>query len=149
MAIRKSLAALLVASVLMPPGVHAVTIVECVDEDGNRTFANRCPPGFTEAAKRDVSTGAKSKPEPQPVVLYTVEACPVCDLVRLELEQRDIPFTEKQATTVEVQEEIKALSGELMLPVTKIGDAHLVGFDESRMRQMLEDAGHGEDADSS
>ncbi|NNE39171.1 MAG: glutaredoxin family protein, partial [Gammaproteobacteria bacterium] len=107
----------------------AVTIVECEDANGDRTFQATCPPGTTQVDQREINTGVlTSASESQGNVtiratLYSVPECVVCGDVKEFLESRDVIVTEKDASNEQlIQEELKALTGVLRVPVVVIGD---------------------------
>lgn len=120
-----------------------------VDEDGNVTYQDQPPPddsgqvqSFEESP--DQSADAQQRPAMPDVevTLYSIEICDACDLVRNLLNDRGLPFTEKDAEDdVEVQEELREVSGVLSVPVLTIGDEVLTGFNRELILRVLEDAG--------
>jgi glutaredoxin len=78
-----------------------------------------------------------------PVTLYTVTDCDACDLVRMQLQNRDVPYTEKDsATDVEVQTELKAKAGTLSVPTVTIGNQVLSGYNKMALDNALDEVGY-------
>jgi len=135
---------------LLGPAAQAVTIVQCEDAEGNRTYQEKCPPGSKVVGTKSIYTGPKdSAPdlealqEEYPVVLYSVETCDACDLVRNYLKNRGIPFSEKSVgDDAELQEELIARTGELSVPVVTIGDEVVEGYNKPVLKGKLDEVGY-------
>ena len=117
-----------------------------VDEDGNITYQDRPPPGDPGQVETFIDgTGVAETESALPdvdVVLYAIEVCDVCDLVRNLLDERGVPFEEKSAdNNPEVQAELKEVSGLLSVPVLVIGEEVLKGYNKDLMLKVLEHAG--------
>ncbi len=82
--------------------------------------------------------------------LYTTSECgSPCDRVRQYLTERNISITEKNATDDwDVQNEIKQLTGELKVPIAKIGDNTVTGYNEAALGMALSAAGYSEPGDT-
>lgn len=127
-----------------------------VDEDGNVTYQDQPPPddsgqvqAFDESP--DESTGgAQGAALPDvDLTLYSIEVCDACDLVRNLLNERGLPFTEKDAENdAAVQEELREVSGALSVPALAIGDEVLTGFNRELILRVLEDYGFPTSADA-
>jgi len=116
-----------------------------VDEDGNVTYQDRPPP---EASDQMQTFGGSAETDPAAALqdvaltLYTKQQCDACDLVRELLNERGLPFTEKNAgTDAEVQAELKELAGVLAVPVLAIGDRVLAGYNRDLILSELVEAG--------
>ena len=129
----------------------AVTIVECEDAEGNRTYQENCPPGTSVVGEKQIYTGPKQTgPDMEglkankPVTLYRVETCEACDMVSQYLEDRGVPFSLKNANNdVEIQQELREKSGELSVPVVTIGDDAIIsGYNKSGLKEKLDQAGY-------
>jgi len=140
------LAALLVAAAASA----AVTVYECVDEAGERFYADQCPPG-TQVAEEKRLRGTPAQPAPDlaaiaaenPVTLYAVPQCDACDLVRNQLQRRGIPFTEKDASgDLAIQDELKSLAGGLTVPVVSLSGNVLTGYNRAALDAALDEAGY-------
>lgn len=128
----------------------AVNIYECEDEQGNRTFERRCPPGTTPINQKSYKTKAPGGGGTQKTnlnaTLYVVPDCDTCDQVREFLSIRNISFTEKDVNdNVELQEELKdKTGGDLRVPVLVLGDKVLSGYNRTSLLNALADAGYTE-----
>ena len=79
------------------------------------------------------------------VMLYALSTCPFCKMARKFFESRNIPFDsvdvdllekeEKEKTVQKVQE----ISGRRAFPVIVIGETVIVGYDELRIKEALEE----------
>ena len=122
-----------------------VTVLECEDNQGNRTFEDRCPPGSYPVNKKQysVSTPEQGKAALS-AILYRVPECDTCDQVKEFLELRHISITEKNVNDdVKLQEELKEKTGgELRVPVLVLGDKVLRGYNRTELIQALADAGY-------
>jgi glutaredoxin len=142
--------------VMNTPNVSAVTVVECVDADGNTSFRDQCPPGSSQKGKKEISgLGGNDGPDlsavaaANPITLYTVPDCDACDLTRNALSGRDLPFTEKNVQdNAEMQEELKTATGGLTVPGIVIGDKVLTGYSRDAIDSALNGAGYPAPAES-
>lgn len=120
-----------------------------VDEDGNVTYQDRPPPDDTrpvQTFEQPLEQSAETEQDVElpdvDLTLYSIDACDACDLVRNLLNDRGLPFTEKDAENdVAVQDELREVSGVLSVPVLVIGDEVLPGFNRDLILRVLADAG--------
>ncbi|MBI1732944.1 MAG: DUF4124 domain-containing protein [Gammaproteobacteria bacterium] len=142
-------AALILALIAGPSA--AVTVFQCEDELGNRTFESACPPGTKEVQQKDyVGGGAAPAPtQAQPagdlpaVTLYLVPDCESCAQMREFLEFREIPYTTKDVKQdLALQVELKQRSGDLRAPTVMVGDKAIVGFNRGALLAALQESGH-------
>jgi glutaredoxin len=144
------------------PAVYAVTVLECVDEAGNSTFQDHCPPGTTPASQRDIKTGAPDatadtsakKPEPTPgtgnatITFYTTSMeCDACMVIKSVLSKYGASFTEKDISTdLAVRQELRDKTGAtgttVSVPTVIINDQVITGFNKEAVAKALEDAGY-------
>jgi glutaredoxin len=70
------------------------------------------------------------------VTLYTTPGCPDCAAVKRYLEQKRVPYQEKDVSRNEAWiDEMKQIAGVRIAPVTVIGDQAFYGtFDQQRLR---------------
>ena len=143
------LTGLILLLMMISPAYAAVTVVECEDTEGERTFQKTCPPGTTQVDQRRVLTGTASSESTSSdeatitATLYMVPECVVCGDVQEFLESRDIVVTVKDASTEQaVQEELKAINGELRVPVVVIGETVITGYKRDEMTSALMAAGY-------
>lgn len=136
-------ATLIIASMPAP----AVTVVQCEDERGAKSFQNQCPPGTKQVGAKDYSTAAGT-PAAQPLpelVLYLVPDCDSCAQVKEFLSVRNISVTEKNvATDPALQQELKDKAGDLRVPLLLIGDQKLAGYNREALLNALTAAGYKE-----
>jgi glutaredoxin len=130
---------------------YALTVVECVDQDGNSSFRDSCPPEMTLKSKLEL----RGEPEPEeppsaeeiardnPVTLFVAPNCNACDLVRNLLETRGIPFAEKDASEdPQVQAELSTITeGPLVVPTVTIGEIKLTDYNKTEIESALSSVG--------
>lgn len=140
----------LMVLVTLPVDATAVTIMECRDADGSLSYRDACPPDSTRIGIKRL--GGSSAPQrssleeiakAHPVVLYVVTDCESCDLVRLMLDKRGIPYAERDVERdVSLQHQLRELSGAARVPTVLIGGEALPGFDRILLQQRLSEAGY-------
>ncbi len=128
----------------------AVNIVECEDEEGNKSFQKVCPPGSTQLGSKKIHTGGGSAKENNNVniqaTLYTIPDCEACDEIKEFLGARNISIDEKNVNdNIDLQHELTELTGALKVPTTVIGEEVLVGYSRSRFLTALSNAGYTEE----
>ncbi len=136
--------------VAAPAPAAPIIVFECLDAEGAAFFADRCPPGTTQASQkrilgvlREEGTDVQALAEERPVTLYAVPVCDACDLVRNQLQKRQIPFTEKDASSdLEVQNALKAAAGGLTVPAVTIADQVITGYNKQALDGALDTAGY-------
>lgn len=138
----------------------AVKVVECEDEQGNRTFESTCPPGTTLIEEKKIPTGESTPVTAEAEekaattlsgtpVLYYIPECEPCDEVREFFQLRQIAITEKNVNDdIEVQNELKELRGSLKVPATVIGEKVITGYNRSELIEALESAGNSEQTET-
>ena len=149
----KYLVSVVLMAWLIAGNAVAASLYKWVDEDGNVTYQDTPPPKDVEFEETELraptkplpgSVGAKIEAAAleHPVSLYTVPDCDSCDLVRLFLERRSIPFAEKDVKlNTAMQQELLALTEGLTVPTTTIGSQIVKGFNKISMTEALERAG--------
>ncbi|MDA0823578.1 MAG: glutaredoxin family protein [Proteobacteria bacterium] len=138
---------------VLPLSGSAITVVECIDSHGNSSFRDNCPPEMsvksTKILRGDRKEEAASAAFDQaaadsPVVLYSAPNCGACELVRTQLNGRNIPYTEKDATSdTSVQSELAAITGgPLTVPTVTVGEKKFTGYNHSDLKSALTGAGY-------
>jgi glutaredoxin len=127
--------------------VAAVTIVECEDSLGERSFQASCPPGSTQINARVIHAGSNSDVSTDNssinATLYVVPECDPCEDVREFLQTRNVSVTVKDVSfEQEMQEELQALTGTLRAPVVVIGETIISGYKRSDLLAALVAAGY-------
>ncbi|MEX2516801.1 MAG: glutaredoxin domain-containing protein [Gammaproteobacteria bacterium] len=130
----------------------AVTVYECIDAAGDRVFQQSCPPGTTQAGEKSIYTGSRENggnidieqlSEEHPITFYTSNNCEACEIMRVYLVARDVPFSQKNvAEDVALQEELIQTSGELAVPFVTIGEQSISGYDMAQLRSTLDSVGY-------
>lgn len=130
----------------------AVTVSECVDAQGHRSFSDRCLPEAKKVNELKV-TGSAHAPSPtvseiaerHPVTLYAVPKCDACELVRNLLEHRKVPYTEKNVSeNPDLQKELKDRAGALTVPTLFVDNKPMTGYNEQQIDSALTAAGYPE-----
>ena len=155
---RKSIALFAVAFLFFSRPLLAVSIVECEDQEGNRSFQKSCPPGYTELNRKRFYVKGAPGDRPgesaaalgmgQSATLYMIPACDTCEEAREFLEANGVSVTEIDVSNDRaVQAEFEALAGELKVPVTVIEGKLLRGYSRAEFRAALAAGAPGPDAD--
>ncbi|MDO5017900.1 MAG: glutaredoxin family protein [Lagierella massiliensis] len=72
------------------------------------------------------------------VVVYSSNTCPYCVAAKDFLKSNDIEFTERNISTdTEARMELMKM-GHMGVPVIIVENEEIVGFDEPKLRQLLE-----------
>ena len=72
------------------------------------------------------------------ITIYSTTTCHYCNLAKDFFKKNNLTYTEYNVgTDIEKRKEMVALTGQLGVPVIKIGDAVTVGFQESVIKEML------------
>jgi len=136
---------LLFALCISVQAAHAVSILQCEDARGNKTFQDRCPPGTKQVGQKDynITAPAVSSTSKGPLTLYLIPGCDTCDQLKEFLSIRQLQFTEKNvADDINLQNELKDKAGELQVPVLVVGDKVLSGYNRTALLQTLTESGH-------
>ena len=73
------------------------------------------------------------------VKVYSTSSCVYCDKVKDWLKENDIKYEEIDITeNSEERDDLIAKTGMMGVPVIKIGDELIVGFNEVRMKELLD-----------
>jgi glutaredoxin 3 len=76
----------------------------------------------------------------QPVIIYSTAVCHFCALAKEYFKAHNIAYTEYNVgADVEKRKEMVELTGQLGVPVIRIGDQVVVGFREDVIAHMLDD----------
>ena len=135
------------------PAAQADTLYKWVDSQGRISYHDQPPPegaGY-RVEEKVLGTGSKHKEddtlvkvvEKFPIVLYSVPDCGSCDLARLYLQKRKVPFTEQNLNTdPELQQTLKKKIGSLSAPTLMIGEKVMKGYVESVLEGELDGVGY-------
>ena len=73
------------------------------------------------------------------ITIYSTPTCHFCHLAKDYFTAHQIPFTDYNvATDLAKRKEMIDISGQMGVPVIKIGDELIVGFDEEHISKLLE-----------
>ena len=79
------------------------------------------------------------------VKIYTSPTCGYCHLTKQFLSERGVEFTEYDVSRDRAAaEEMIRLTGQMGVPVTVIDGQIVIGFDQARLEQLLEQNGDGQ-----
>ena len=79
------------------------------------------------------------------VMLYALSTCPFCKMAKKFFESRNIPFDSVDVDLLEKEEKdktvqkVQEISGRRAFPVIVIGETIIVGYDELRIKEALEE----------
>lgn len=77
--------------------------------------------------------------ETKKVEIFSTETCHFCHLAKDWLNAKGIPFVDYNVgSDVEKRKEMMEMTGQLGVPVIKIGDEVMIGFNPDQMAKILE-----------
>ena len=72
------------------------------------------------------------------VSIYTTPTCMYCKMAKDFFQKNNIQFSEHNvATDLDKRKEMIDLSGQMGVPVIKVDDEYIVGFDKKRLEALL------------
>lgn len=72
------------------------------------------------------------------VEIYSTDSCHFCHMAKEWMTEKNIPFTDYNVgVDQEKRKEMKEMTGQLGVPVIKIGNDVMVGFNQEKMAQLL------------
>ena len=72
------------------------------------------------------------------IIIYSTPSCVYCRTAKDFLTDKNIPFTEYDLTKeVAMRDEVIKKTGQMAVPVIEVDGEIMVGFDETRLSQML------------
>ncbi len=72
------------------------------------------------------------------VILYTTPVCVYCKMTKAFLQERNIPYEEKDVTSdAALRQEMVEKSGQLGVPVIDVDGKIMVGFDKGHLMKLL------------
>lgn len=139
----------------------AVSIYECVDEEGNSVFRDRCPPGTKPVQEKKYRTGTggdstrlqsatgEEKPEVE-ITMYSTPDCDACVVLGSIIDQYQASYTEKNINSGdEVKRELQKKVGgasTLTIPTIIVGETVVAGYKKNELISALEQAGFSKPA---
>ncbi|OGG87883.1 NrdH-redoxin [Candidatus Kaiserbacteria bacterium RIFOXYD1_FULL_42_15] len=72
------------------------------------------------------------------VTIYSTPTCHFCHLAKEFFTENNVVFTDNDvATDLEKRQEMVEMTGQMGVPVIKIDDDIIVGFDEEKVKELL------------
>jgi len=72
------------------------------------------------------------------VTIYSTPVCHFCQAAKAFFKENNVEYTEHDvAADAEKREEMIEMTGQMGVPVIKIGDDVVIGFDESKVKELL------------
>lgn len=72
------------------------------------------------------------------VTIYSTPACHFCHAAKDFFSDNNVAFTDVDvATDAEKRQEMIEMTGQMGVPVIRIGDDVVVGFDEAKVKELL------------
>lgn len=72
------------------------------------------------------------------VIIYSTPTCHYCQMAKAFFKNNNIVFTDYNvAEDADKREEMIEVTGQMGVPVIKVGDEYLVGFNEGKIREMV------------
>ena len=138
--------ALMMSFLAMIAPVSAITIVECEDSTGERSFSDKCPVGTKEVNAISLDAGRKNNPNTAiNATVYVIPDCDTCEEVLEFFQFRGISVEKKFVhEDIEMQQELQTIAGKLSAPTTIIGEDVLVGYNRNRLMAALKANGYQE-----
>ncbi|BBP02617.1 hypothetical protein TPL01_00490 [Sulfuriferula plumbiphila] len=138
---------------LCATSVYASQVYRWVDKNGHVQYSDQPPPaGVKKSEQRtiggNVIDGQDSYPLRQamaknPVALYAGECGVLCDEARKLLDKRGIPYAARDPQNRKPDaDELMSLIGVMEVPVLKVGNKPIKGFDAGRWNTALDEAGY-------
>ena len=72
-----------------------------------------------------------------PITIYTKKTCAPCSMVKKLLTYKNVNFEEKDVELTENMAEAMNLSGMSMVPIIKIGDNVISGYQPAQILQLI------------
>ena len=143
----------LLLSAFMTVPSQAGKLFKIVDEDGNVTYQSAPPHGSDDSVEqRDIYGGEDPEEDASnrdraalnyPVTLYAIRKCKPCDNARTQLQERKIPFEEKDPTSSpELYKAFKELVNGTTVPAVAVGDNIVANYSKDNLGQALDAAGY-------
>ncbi len=72
------------------------------------------------------------------VIIYSTPTCVYCRMAKEFFKKHNVAYEEKDvASDMAAQQEMIASSGQMGVPVIRIGERIIIGFDQSRIKEAL------------
>jgi hypothetical protein len=133
---------------------QAQQVYRWLDKDGKVVYSDQPPPadakqpttkrlGSKGGGNEELSYATAEAARKNPVTLFVNGCGESCDKARKILSDRGVPHTTKNPElTKEIGDELKRLSGDMVVPFMVIGEAAMRGFEENAWNLALDNAGY-------
>lgn len=149
----KRLLRVLLLSVIVTIPAQAGKLFKIVDADGNVTYQSSPPSGNSGSIEqRDIYGGEDPEEDVinrdraalnYPVTLYAIKKCRPCDNARIQLQERKIPFKEKDPTSSpKLYKAFTELVNGTTVPAVAVGDNIVLDYTKDSLGQALDAAGY-------
>lgn len=72
------------------------------------------------------------------VTIYSTPVCHFCQAAKEFFKENNVEYTEHDvASDAEKREEMVEMTGQMGVPVIRIGDDVVIGFDEEKVKELL------------
>jgi len=72
------------------------------------------------------------------IVIYSTPTCHFCQMAKAFFKSNNVEYTEYNvAEDAEKRQEMIEITGQMGVPVIKVGDDILIGFNEGKVREMV------------
>ena len=145
---------LVAVSITAAMPVDAQQVYRWVDATGRVQYSDQPPPpgtknvqeknvGGNSIQNNDLSLLAQDAQKKNPVTMYVSECGDSCDAAKAYLNKRGIPHTMVDPTrSLELNKKFKEETGGQVVPVLKVGEKRLSGWNESSWASALDTAGY-------
>ena len=73
------------------------------------------------------------------IIIYSTPTCHYCEMAKKFFDEHDIEYTTHDVSTNLIKRKEMIMNSDQMgVPVIKIGDSYIVGFDEEKIRKILD-----------
>ena len=145
---------LVAVTIMAAMPVDAQQVYRWVDATGRVQYSDQPPPpgtknvqeknvGGNSIQNNDLSLVAQDAQKKNPVTMYVSECGDSCDAAKAYLNKRGIPHTMVDPTrSLELNKKFKEETGGQVVPVLKVGEKRLSGWNESSWASALDTAGY-------
>jgi glutaredoxin-like YruB-family protein len=72
------------------------------------------------------------------ITIYSTPTCHFCQLAKEYLNEKNVPFTDfNVAADAEKRQEMIQMTGQMGVPVIRVGDDVMVGFNQEKLAELV------------
>lgn len=80
------------------------------------------------------------------IKVYSTPTCPYCNMTKAFLDKKGVPYDDLDVSAdVKARDDMMKMSGQMGVPVIDIEGEVIIGFDQQRIRSLLEGGHNRED----